>query len=160
MLTELAVSNLGVIADVTLVFDGGMTALTGETGAGKTLLVTAIELLVGGRADASVVRPGADEARVDGRFVTPDGREVVLTRVVPADGRSRAYVDGRPAPVSALSELGGELVDLHGQHAHQSLLAPSTQRSALDAFGGADLEPLRTARAEVARLDDALAALG
>src|SRR5439155_13224603 len=128
MLTELAVSNLGVIADVTLVFDEGMTALTGETGAGKTLLVTAIELLVGGRADASVVRPGADEARVDGRFVSADGREVVLSRVVPADGRSRAYVDGRPAPVSALAELGAELVDLHGQHAHQSLLAPSTQR--------------------------------
>ena len=160
MLTELAVSNLGVIADVTLVFDEGMTALTGETGAGKTLLVTAIELLVGGRADASVVRPGATEARVDGRFVAADGREVVLSRVVPADGRSRAYVDGRPAPVSALAELGGDLVDLHGQHAHQSLLAPSTQRAALDAFGEVDLEPLRVARAEVARLDDALAALG
>src|SRR3954465_12968750 len=135
MLTELAVTDLGVIADVTLVLGPGMTALTGETGAGKTLLVTAIELLVGGRADASVVRPGADEARVDGRFVTPGGAGGVLSRVFPAAGRSRAYVDGRPAPVSALSELGGELVDLHGQHAHQSLLAPSTQRAALDAFG-------------------------
>src|SRR3954470_23392990 len=160
MLTELAVTDLGVIADVSLVLGPGMTALTGETGAGKTLLVTAIELLVGGRADSAVVRPGAKEARVDGRFEDADGNEVVLSRVVPADGRSRAYVDGRPAPVSALSELGGELVDLHGQHAHQSLLAPSTQRSALDAFGGVDLAPLRAARAEVARLDDALAALG
>ena len=160
MLTELAVSNLGVIADLTLVLDSGMTALTGETGAGKTLLVTAIELLVGGRADASVVRPGATEARVDGRFVMNDGGEVVLSRVVPADGRSRAYIDGRPAPVSALAEIGADLVDLHGQHAHQSLLAPSTQRAALDAFGAVDLQPLLQAKAELAKLDDALAALG
>lgn len=160
MLSELAVTDLGVIADVTLVLGPGMTALTGETGAGKTLLVTAIDLLVGGRADSSVVRPGATEARVDGRFVDADGNEVVLSRVVPADGRSRAYVDGRPAPVSALVELGGALVDLHGQHAHQSLLAPATQRSALDAYGGTDLGPLQVARAEVARLDRVLAALG
>src|SRR5881392_4209699 len=112
MLTELRVRDLGVIADLTLVLGPGMTALTGETGAGKTLLVTAIELLVGGRSDASVVRPGAAEARIDGRFVDADGNEVVLSRVVPAEGRSRAYVDGRPAPVSALAELGAELVDL------------------------------------------------
>ncbi|MCU1486465.1 MAG: recN [Actinomycetia bacterium] len=160
MLTELAVTDLGVIADVSLVLGPGMTALTGETGAGKTLLVTAIELLVGGRADSAVVRPGAKEARVDGRFEDAGGNEVVLSRVVPADGRSRAYVDGRPAPVSALAELGAELVDLHGQHAHQSLLAPATQRAALDAFGGIDLGPLHAARAEVARLDTALVALG
>jgi DNA repair protein RecN (Recombination protein N) len=160
VLTELAVSDLGVIADVSLVLEPGMTALTGETGAGKTLLVTAIDLLVGGRADSSVVRPGAKEARVDGRFVDRDGNEVVLSRVVPAEGRSRAYVDGRPAPVSALAELGAELIDLHGQHAHQSLLHAATQRAALDAFGGIDLGPLQAARAEVARLDGALAALG
>jgi DNA repair protein RecN (Recombination protein N) len=160
MLIELAVADLGVIADVTVVLGPGMTALTGETGAGKTLLVTAIELLVGGRADASVVRPGAAEARVDGRFVDAAGEEVVLARVIPADGRSRAYVNGRPAPVSALAELGAALVDLHGQHAHQSLLAPATQRAALDAFGGVDLAPLRATRAEVARIDAALAALG
>src|SRR3982751_3164095 len=95
MLTELRVTDLGVIADLSLVLGPGMTALTGETGAGKTLVVTAIELLVGGRADASVVRPGADEARVEGRFVDADGNEVVLARVIPADGRSRAYVNGR-----------------------------------------------------------------
>jgi DNA repair protein RecN (Recombination protein N) len=160
MLTELAVTDLGVIADVSLVLEPGMTALTGETGAGKTLLVTAIYLLVGGRADSAVVRPGAKEARVDGRFVDADGNEVVLSRVVPADGRSRAYVDGRPAPVSALAELGADLLDLHGQHAHQSLLHAATQRAALDAFGGIDLGPLQAARAEVARLDSALAALG
>ena len=92
MLTELAVRDLGVIDELRLVLGSGMTALTGETGAGKTLLVEAIELLVGGRADGVLVRRGADEARVEGRFVVDDD-ERVLTRVVPARGRSRAYVD-------------------------------------------------------------------
>ncbi|HYD08546.1 MAG TPA: DNA repair protein RecN [Acidimicrobiales bacterium] len=160
MLVELAVRDLGVIADLSLVFAPGMTALTGETGAGKTLVVTAIELLVGGRADATVVRPGADEARVDGRFVDGAGNEVVLSRVIPADGRSRAYVDGRVAPVAALAEHGAALVDLHGQHAHQSLLSASTQRAALDAFGEVDLTALRAARGRLAEIDAALAALG
>src|SRR3954468_17883739 len=110
-----------------------MTAITGETGAGKTLVVEAIELLVGGRADAVLVRPGTEEARVDGRFVSGDD-EVVLSRVIPASGRSRAYVDGRPVPAATLAEVGGGLVDLHGQHAHQSLLATPVQRAALDVF--------------------------
>ena len=160
MLREIRIQNLGVIDDAVLELSAGLNVVTGETGAGKTLLVTAIELLVGGRADATVVRPGAVEARVDGRFVDAEGAEVVLSRVIPADGRSRAYVNGRPAPVAALAELGAALVDLHGQHAHQSLLAPATQRAALDAFAGVDLGPLLAARAEVARIDDALAALG
>src|SRR5256886_11185104 len=114
MLEELAVHDLGVIPELRLVLGPGMTALTGETGAGKTLVVEAIELLVGGRADSMLVRPGADEAVVEGRFVTDDG-EIVLSRTVPANGRSRAYVDGRMAPVAALAEAGRELVDLHGQ---------------------------------------------
>lgn len=160
MLIELAVADLGVIAEVNLLLGPGMTALTGETGAGKTLLVTAIELLVGGRADASVVRPGAAEARVDGRFVDARGDEVVLTRIVPADGRSRAYVDGKPAAVASLAERGAELLDLHGQHAHQSLLSAATQRAALDDFAGTDLGPLLAARADLARIGTALAALG
>jgi DNA repair protein RecN (Recombination protein N) len=160
MLTELVVTDLGVIAGASLVLGPGMTALTGETGAGKTLLVTAIDLLVGGRADSTMVRPGAGEARVDGRFVDDAGHETVLSRVVPADGRSRAYVDGRPVPVAALAEVGGAFVDLHGQHAHQSLLAAATQRAALDAFGAIDLRPLRDARNELARIDAALDALG
>lgn len=160
MLLELAVRDLGVIAELTLVLPSGTIAVTGETGAGKTLVVTAIELLVGGRADSSVVRPGATEARVEGRFLTTDGEEVVLARVIPAEGRSRAYVDGRLAQVSALAEHGVALVDLHGQHAHQSLLAPATQREALDRFAGVDLEPLHAARRRVAAVDAALAALG
>src|SRR4051794_10880792 len=114
-----------------------MTALTGETGAGKTMLVEALELLVGGRADPTLVRPGADEATIEGRFVI-DEEEVVLARVVPAVGRSRAYVNGRLAPASALAEWGTRLVDLHGQHEHQSLLSPAVQRHAPDRFGSID----------------------
>ncbi len=145
MLTELHIENLGVIERVELTLGGGLTAVTGETGAGKTMLVEAIELLVGGRADSSMVRHGAAEARIDGRFVTADGDERVLTRVIPADGRSRAYVDGRLATVASLAEVAADIVDLHGQHAHQSLLSTATQRSALDEFGGVDLGPLRAA---------------
>ena len=159
MLTELRVRDLGVIADVHLLFGEGMTALTGETGAGKTLLVEAIELLLGGRADPVLVRPGADEAWVEGRFVLGDD-EVVLARAVPASGRSRAYVDGRLAPVAALGERGAELVDLHGQHAHQTLLSAVAQRAALDAFGDVDLRPLDEARGRVRAVDAQLATLG
>ena len=159
MLVELSVRNLGVIESLDLVLGPGMTALTGETGAGKTMLVEAIELLLGGRADNVLVRPGCDEARVDGRFVVGDD-EIVLTRVVPANGRTRAYVNGTMAPVSALAEAGAGLVDLHGQHSHQSLLHTAAQRVALDAFGGIDLKPLAEARDRVRGIDDALAALG
>jgi DNA repair protein RecN (Recombination protein N) len=160
MLTELHIENLGVIERLDLVLGAGLTALTGETGAGKTMLVEAIELLVGGRADASIVRHGAEEARVDGRFVRPDGSETVLSRVVPSDGRSRAYVDGRAATAASLADATGEMVDLHGQHAHQSLLSVATQRAALDQFGRIDLEPLRAARARITEIDAELAALG
>ncbi len=164
MLVELSVTDLGVIPELSLILGPGMTALTGETGAGKTLVVTAIELLVGGRADAAVVRPGAAEARVEGRFRRPPSEgvddEIVLCRVIPAEGRSRAYVDGRLAPVSALAEVGASLVDLHGQHSHQSLLASAAQRRALDRYAGIDLEPLRKARGHLAGLDAELAAMG
>jgi DNA repair protein RecN (Recombination protein N) len=159
VLTELHVRDLGVIAELSLVLGPGMTAMTGETGAGKTLVVTAIELLVGGRADAAMVRPGAKEAVVEGRFVAGDD-EVVLRRVVPASGRSRGYVDGHLATLAELGARGASLVDLHGQHDHQSLLTPSVQRRALDRFAGIDLEPLRTARKELATIEERLAALG
>lgn len=160
MLTELLIENLGVIERLELVLGSGLTALTGETGAGKTMLIEAIELLVGGRADVSVVRHGAKEARVDGRFVSDDGTETILSRVVPASGRSRAYVNGRLATVALLSEMAEDAVDLHGQHAHQNLLSVATQRAALDDYGNVDLEPLRAARARLAEIDAALATLG
>jgi len=161
MLAELHVRDLGVIADLQLVLDSGMTALTGETGAGKTLVVEAIELLVGGRADAVLVRPGAEEALVEGRFVSPNGEdETVLARAVPRNGRSRAYVDGRLATATELAELGRGLVDLHGQHAHQSLLSARSQRAALDRFASVDLAPLTRARGQLKAVEDALASLG
>jgi DNA repair protein RecN (Recombination protein N) len=159
VLTELAVRDLGVIDDLRLVLGPGMTALTGETGAGKTLVVEAIELLVGGRADGVLVRQGADEARVEGRFVMGDD-ERVLARVVPARGRSRAYIDGRMATATELASVGAGLVDLHGQHTHQSLLSTSAQRLALDQFGDVDLGPLLEARRTVAEIDQALSVLG
>jgi DNA repair protein RecN (Recombination protein N) len=153
VLHELLVRDLGVIHEVALVIGPGMTALTGETGAGKTLLVEAVELILGGRADPALVRPGSTEASVEGRFDGPDGTEVVVRRVLPASGRSRAYIDGRLATAGELQALGAELVDLHGQHTHQSLFAVASQRGALDAFGHVDLVPLERLRAEQAELE-------
>ena len=118
MLVELSVRDLGVIADLRLVFDAGMTALTGETGAGKTLLVEALELVVGGRGDPALVRPDAAEAFVEARFARDDD-DVVLARAVPASGRSRAYLDSRMVPVAALAEVAATLGDLLGHHVHQ-----------------------------------------
>ncbi len=165
MITELVVTDLGVFASARLVLGPGLHALTGETGAGKSLVVGAIQLLLGARADASVVRPGAAEAVVDGRFVDADGDEVVLSRVIPAatsghGGRSRAYVNGRPVTVAELAERGAGLVELHGQHAHQQLLQAASQRRSLDRFAGVDLQPLRDARAQITEIDAALADLG
>ena len=106
-----------------------------------------------------MVRTGAAEAVVEGRFVLGE-KEVVLSRAVPTTGRSRAYVDGHMAPVSSLSEIGDELVDLHGQHAHQSLLRQVAQREALDTFAGVDLGPLTRARRELSDIDARLDEVG
>jgi DNA repair protein RecN (Recombination protein N) len=174
MLAELRVKELGVIADLSLVLGPGLIALTGETGAGKTLVVEAIELLLGGRADPVLVRPGAPEAVIEGRFVVGsaeakgaeddgdgDGNgELVVSRTVPVSGRSRAYLNGRMAPLSALGENAGALVDLHGQHSHQSLLAPAAQRSALDRYAQVDLEPIAEARRRMRQASASLAQLG
>ena len=149
MLSELLVRDLGVIDELSLVLGEGMTAVTGETGAGKTLIVGAIDLLTGGRADASLVRPGAAEAEIQGRFVVGDD-EFVVRRVIPREGRSRVYVNGHLSTVSALTDLGIDLVDLHGQHAHQSLLKTAVQRGALDQFGGIDTDLLRFQVEEIA----------
>ena len=152
-LVELHVRDLGVIDDVTVALDAGMTALTGETGAGKTLLIGALSLLLGGRADPSVVRAGADEAYVEGRFVDDDGGdEVVLARSVARAGRSKAWIDGRAAPVGALTEAATGLLELHGQHQHRTLVVPEAQRQALDAFGAIDTGPLESARSRLAAL--------
>ena len=171
MLVELHVRDLGVIEEVTLALGPGMTALTGETGTGKTLIVEALELLLGGRADALLVRPGAEEALVEGRFLVSaehgserngdgDTDERIFARAVPAAGRSRAWLDGRMAQVSALAEAGRQLVDLHGQHAHQSLLDGAAQRRALDVFGDVDTRRLDELLASRRRLRSELDALG
>ena len=159
MLTELVVRNLGVIDEVNLLLGPRMTAVTGETGAGKTLIVTAIDLLTGGRADAALVRPGSPEAEIEGRFVARD-KELVVRRVVPRDGRSRVYIDGRLATVGALADHGVDFVDLHGQHSHQSLLKGPVQRAALDRFGGIDTAPLVSLRDDLRAAEAALADLG
>ena len=169
MLTDLRVRDLGVIEDLALTFGPGMTALTGETGAGKTLVVEALQLLLGGRANPGMVRAGATEALVEARFVVAaegDGegeggeREVILARSVPAEGRSKAWVDGRMASVGALGEAAAELAEIHGQHEHRALVTPAAQRNVLDAYAGTDLSVVRALHAELRAVDGSLAALG
>ncbi len=172
-LLELRVRNLGVIDDVTIALAPGTTALTGETGAGKTLVVEALGLLLGGRADPAVVRAGADEAMVEGRFSRPAGDhdpddpddpdapdELLLARSVARAGRSRAWIDGRMATVGALAETAAGLVELHGQHQHRALVHVDAQRRALDSFGRIDLSRLDGARRHLRALHDQLDALG
>jgi DNA repair protein RecN (Recombination protein N) len=163
MLVELSIENLGIIENVRVSFDKGFTAFTGETGAGKTMLVEAINLVVGRRADVSVIRDGAEEARVEARFVTQSSEgevETILCRVLHREGRSRAYINDRMATVASLAEIGDELVDIHGQHAHQRLLSLSTQRNSLDQFGNVSTTELQAAREAVTHIDANLAALG
>ena len=152
MLEELRISSLGVIDSSTLELGPGLTVLTGETGAGKTMVVTALALLLGGRADSGAVRSGATRARVEGVVVADDlagfrsavedvGGEVeqhrvVLARNVAAGGRSRAWVGGASVPVSALASVAEPLVAVHGQSDQHRLLDPGAQRRALDRFGG------------------------
>ena len=167
MLTDLRVRDLGVIEDLSLTFGPGMTALTGETGAGKTLVVEALQLLLGARANPGIVRAGATEALVEARFVIDaegegegEEREVILVRSVPAEGRSKAWVDGRMAPVGALGEAAAGLAEIHGQHEHRALVTPGAQRSVLDAFAGTDLSVVRALHTELRALEGSLAALG
>ena len=126
MLVELRVRELGVIEDLDIVFGAGLTVITGETGAGKTLVVEALELLVGGRADADAsCATGPTRRLVEGRFVEDDDELVVLALGAPRRAARAPDVDGKMVPVAALEEVGRDLVDLYGQHAHQSLLRPA-----------------------------------
>ena len=153
MLTELRISNFALIDQLHLVLPSGFLALTGETGAGKSLLIDALLLLVGGRASSEQIRFGADEAlleacftlaeshplvsqlRQDG-FLLFDQQEVFLRRILARSGKNRSYLNGQLAPVQTIQEVGRQLVDIHGQHDQQSLLAPKTQLELLDAYGG------------------------
>ena len=152
MLEEIRIGSLGVIDSAVLELGPGLTAITGETGAGKTMIVTALGLLLGGRADSGAVRTGARTARVEGTVAVADladfaaaveeaGGEVedarvVLGRTVSAEGRSRAFVAGASVPVSRLADLAAPLVAVHGQSDQHRLLQPRAQREALDRFGG------------------------
>jgi len=163
VLTELRVRDLAVIADVVLPLTPGLNVLTGETGAGKSMLVDALALLLGERATADIVRPGArrtvveaafDVARVPGIAAVADelgvdleDARLVVRREINAEGRNRAWANGSPTTVTALATLGRALVDLHGQHEAQSLLRPAAQRDILDAFGDAMAERERMAQA-------------
>ena len=153
MLEELRIQGLGVIEDAVLELSPGLTVVTGETGAGKTMVIQGLGLLFGGRADTGRVRPGADRAVVEGRVQLSashpavdraldaggslDEGALLLTRSVAADGRSRAHVGGRSVPVSVLAELSELLVAVHGQSDQQRLLQPARQRAALDRYAGA-----------------------
>src|SRR6266540_1916023 len=175
VLEELRIRGLGVIDDAVLPLAPGLTVVTGETGAGKTMVVTGLLLLFGERADSARVRSGADSASVDGRLlvgtdspvaarVADAGGEVdddgtlVLRRSVSASGRSRAYVGGAPAPVGVLGELAERLVAVHGQADQQRLTRPAEQRAALDRYAGIDLTDYAAAfahwRDTAARLAD------
>src|SRR5919201_786412 len=136
MLRFLSISRLAVIDRLELEFAPGLNVLTGETGAGKSILVGAVGLLVGGRASADLVRTGEETATVQAIFETPEGGELIVRREVSSQGRSRAFVDGALVTGAALREAAGALVDLHGQHEHQVLLDPSTHLDLLDEFAG------------------------
>ncbi|MDX6209111.1 MAG: repair protein RecN [Frankiales bacterium] len=154
-LIELRIQGLGVIEDAVLELGPGLTVVTGETGAGKTMVVQGLALLLGAKPDAGLIRAGAERAVVEGRLrVAPDGEvaaraldagadlddgELILSRIISAEGRSRAQLGGRGVPAAVLGELAERWVAVHGQSDQQRLLRPATQRRALDRFGGEDL---------------------
>ncbi len=156
MLAELRIAGLGVIAETSVDFAPGMTALTGETGAGKTMVVTSLGMLLGGRSDAGTVRQGSARAVVEGRFLDIEAvtalvddiggaleeDELLVGRHVAASGRSRAFVGGAQVTVSQLREVTGELVTIHGQSEQVRLGTPERQREVLDRAGGPDLARL------------------
>ena len=170
MLSEIRIESLGAISVATAEFDSGLTVLTGETGTGKTMVVTGLHLLGGARADANRVRSGAERAVVEGRFTTADlddkaaalldelldgsGAErdedgsIIALRSVSREGPSRAYLGGRSVPAKSLSGFTAELLTLHGQNDQLRLMRPDEQRGALDRFAGVDarLEKYRKLR--------------
>ncbi|PZL93624.1 DNA repair protein RecN [Pantoea graminicola] len=153
MLAQLTISNFAIVRELDIDFQRGMTAITGETGAGKSIAIDALGLCLGGRADADMVRQGASRADLCARFQLKsspsaqrwltenhldDGNECLLRRVISADGRSRGFINGTAVPLSQLRDLGQLLIQIHGQHAHQLLLKPDHQKHLLDAYAGHD----------------------
>ena len=151
MLLQLSIQNFAIVKFLELELQGGMTCITGETGAGKSIAIDALGLCLGERAEASMVRPGADKSELSARFLLSnnpaarlwlehnelaDEEECLLRRVITAEGRSRAYINGTPVPLAQLKALGQLLINIHGQHAHQLLLKPEYQLTLLDAYSG------------------------
>jgi DNA repair protein RecN (Recombination protein N) len=151
MLTHIHVRNLAIVDEIDVELTSGMTALTGETGAGKSILVDALGLVLGDRADSSFIRHACERAEISAGFDLQDNKtardwlsrqdmdmdgECQLRRIINREGRSRGYINGQVAPVQSLRELGELLVDIHGQHEHQSLLRSTVQRDLLDSYGG------------------------
>ncbi|MEW6331838.1 MAG: DNA repair protein RecN [Pseudomonadota bacterium] len=151
MLTQLYVRDFAIVRELSLAYESGFTVLTGETGAGKSILIDALALVLGERADAQVIRHGCVRAEVSAGFALKpasraarwlkqndlfDDQECVLRRVIEADKPSRGFINGRPVPIQMLRELGEYLVDIHGQHEHQSLLRRDAQREILDDYAG------------------------
>lgn len=151
MLTQLCIRDLAIVETLELCLDPGFAVLTGETGAGKSILLNALGLGLGGKADTGQIRPGAERAEVSLNFDVGDAPdagqwlerndlaesgECLIRRIITADGRSKAYVNGRPVTLSALQELGTGLIEIHGQHAHIHLLKPAEQRRLLDEAAG------------------------
>ena len=160
MLTHIQIRNFAIIDELDLELQPGLTVITGETGAGKSIMIDAIGLALGDRADSDLVRAGADKAEISLTLdvqdpvvaawlqendLDLDDTACILRRVVTREGRSRAYINGSPAPLARLRELGDRLVNIHGQHDHQALLVAAEQRAILDAHGGlaGDLIELR-----------------
>src|SRR6185436_14746688 len=143
MLRFLRIKHLAVIDAAEVEFEPGLNVLTGETGAGKSILVEAVGLLLGGRASGDLVRTGEEAATIEAIFETGavdghGGEELLVRREITAQGRSRAYINGELATAGALKELSGRLIELHGQHEHHTLLDPETHLDVVDAFGGLD----------------------
>lgn len=149
MLAQLTISNFAIVRELEIDFHAGMTAITGETGAGKSIAIDALGLCLGNRADGSMVRLGASRADICARFTLADtpsakhwladnqldeGHDCLLRRTISSDGRSRGFINGTPVPLSQLRELGQHLIQIHGQHAHQLLLKPEHQKDLLDAY--------------------------
>src|SRR5688572_2043484 len=172
MLRELHISNLAVISDARIELAPGLNCFTGATGAGKSLVIGALEVLLGLRSPAEMLRPGAEEGRVSGVFevndarslelieqatdvrVKQDGGEILITRRLHASGRSSISLNGQPMTLGMLKQVAEHLVDVHGQHDHQFLLKPSNQLDVLDQFG--ELVDLRRRYHEVfTQLSDA-----
>ena len=159
MLKNLKVSNLAIVERAEVEFGPGLNVITGETGAGKSVLMGALDLVLGGRAEASAVRDGAAEAEVEALFSDAEGRERLVRRTVTAEGRSRAWVDDESVSVAELRAMGHAFVDIHGPRANQRLLEEEFQRETLDGYGKVDRRAYGAAYARYTALASELKAL-